>query len=134
MVNKIMKIILDTNFLIYCVKEKFDYVEKISGLINESYELVVPLRVIEELERLKIKADKGKDKDAADLALKILNMNIKNKEVKKIETKGKSVDESIISLAGEDNKNIVCTLDREMRFSLPRVILINKGKKLILTR
>jgi len=45
-----MKIILDTNFLIYCSKEKLDYVEEIGKFINENYELVVPVQVVEELE------------------------------------------------------------------------------------
>ena len=44
-----MKIILDTNFLIYCAKEKLDYVEAIHDLLNEDYELVVPEQVIDEL-------------------------------------------------------------------------------------
>ncbi len=69
------KIILDTNFLIYCAKEKLDYVEEISKLINEDYELVVPEKVIEELERLKIKTKKEKDKTASDLAIQILKTN-----------------------------------------------------------
>ena len=125
-----MEVILDTNFLIYCAKEKLDYVEELRDLINESYELVVPGQVIEELERLKIKAKKGKDKDASDLALKIL----KNNKIKKINPAGKSVDDAIVNLAKKDKKNIVCTLDREMRWNLGRVILISRGKKLILTR
>lgn len=125
-----MKIILDTNFLIYCTKEKMDYVEEIGNLIDENYEIVVPSQVIEELNRLKIKAKKGKDKTASDLALKIL----KSKNIKVVETKGKNVDDAIINLAEENKKNIVCTLDREMRWKLGRVILINKGRKLMLTR
>ena len=125
-----MKIILDTNFLIYCTKEKLDYVELISNLINENYDIVVPIKVIEELERLSIKAKKGKDKLAADLSLKILA----NNKIKKIKTSGKNVDDSIINLSKENKKNIVCTLDREMRHTLPRVILISKGNKLMLTR
>lgn len=125
-----MKIILDTNFLIYCTKEKLDYIEEIGDLIDENYEIVVPSQVIEELNRLKIKAKKGKDKSASDLALKIL----KSKNIKIIETVGKNVDNAIINLAEENKKNIVCTLDREMRFKLGRVILINKGRKLMLTR
>jgi rRNA-processing protein FCF1 len=125
-----MEVILDTNFLIYCAKEKLDYVEELRDLINENYELVVPGQVIEELERLKIKAKKGKDKDASDLALKIL----KNNKIKKINPSGKSVDDAIVNLAKKDKKNIVCTLDREMRWNLGRVILISRGKKLILTR
>ena len=125
-----MEVILDTNFLIYCAKEKLDYVDELRDLINENYELVVPEQVIEELERLKIKAKKGKDKNASDLALKIL----KNNQIKKINPVGKTVDDAIVNLAKKDKKNIVCTLDREMRWTLGRVILISRGKKLILTR
>ena len=125
-----MKIILDTNFLIYCAKEKFDYVEELGNLVNENYELVVPLKVVEQLERLKIKTKKGKDKIASDLALQLLEKN----KVKKVVTSGKNVDESILNLSKENKKNIVCTLDREMRWKLGRVILINRGKKLMLTR
>ena len=125
-----MKIILDTNFLIYCTKEKLDYVEEIGNLIDENYEIVIPSQVIEELKRLRITTKKGKDKTASDLALKIL----KSKNIKIIETVGKNVDNAIINLAEENKKNIVCTLDREMRFKLGRVILINKGRKLMLTR
>jgi hypothetical protein len=39
-----------------------------------------------------------------------------------------------MQLAQENSKNIVCTLDREMRWELGRVILVSRGKKLILTR
>jgi rRNA-processing protein FCF1 len=125
-----MKIILDTNFLIYCAKAKLDYVEEVGNIINEGFELVVPDQVIGELERLKIKAKKGKDKDACDLALKLL----KNNKVKVVKPVGKTVDNAMVNLANEDPKNIVCTLDREMRTTLGRVILVNRGKKLMLTR
>ena len=128
-----MKIILDTNFLIYCAREKLNYAEEIGNLINEGFELVVPLQVVKELKSLrndKLKKVKGRDKDAADLALQLLNIN----KVKEVEVEGKTVDEGIINLAEEDKKNIVATLDREMRGILGRVILINRGKKLMLTR
>lgn len=128
-----MKVILDTNFLIYCAKEKLDYVEALADLLNENYELVVPLQVINELEQLKndqLKKVSGKDKRAIDLALQLLEIN----KVKKVKVEGRTVDKGIINLASENSKNIVCTLDREMRHTLGRVILISKGKKLILTR
>ena len=128
-----MKIILDTNFVIYCAREKLDYFEEISTLVNEGHELVVPIQVINELEKLKndnFKKVSGKDKQAADLALQLLEIN----KVKILNPIGKTVDEVIIKLAEEDKKNIVCTLDREMRKILGRVILINKGKKLMLTK
>lgn len=128
-----MKIILDTNFLIYCAKNKFDYVEEIGNLINEGFELVVPMQVVNELEKLendKLKKVSGKDKLAIDLALQLLDFN----KVKKVKVSGKNVDEGIINLAKEDKKNIVATLDRDMRHILGRVILISKGQKLMLTR
>ena len=128
-----MKVILDTNFLIYCAKNKLDYVEEIGNLINEGFELVVPMQVVEEMKKLKDdkwKKVSGKDKDAIALALQLLEVN----NVKKVKVSGKSVDEGIVNLANENKKNIVCTLDREMRHNLPRVILINKFKKLMITR
>jgi len=128
-----MKIILDTNFLIYCAKNKLDYKEELKKMLNEDFELVVPMQVINELEKLKndkLRKVSGKDKDACNLAVQLLDFN----KVEKVKIKGKSVDEGIIILANEDKKNIVCTLDREMRKILGRVILISRGKKLILTR
>lgn len=128
-----MKVILDTNFLIYCAKEKLDYIEALKDLLNENYELVVPEQVIKELKKLKgdkLKKVSGKDKTGADLALQLLKVN----KIKKIKPIGKNVDEAIVNLAKKDKKNIVCTLDREMRHTLGRVILINRGKKLMLTK
>lgn len=128
-----MKIILDTNFLIYCAENKLDYIEQISNLINEGYELVVPTQVIDELKKLrddKLKKVSGKDKRACDLALQLLEVN----NIKKVKATGKSVDDAIINLSNEDKKNIVCTLDREMRHILGRVILVNSVRKLMLTR
>ena len=128
-----MKVILDTNFLIYCAKEKLDYIEALRDLLNENYELVVPEQVIKELKKLKgdkLKKVSGKDKSAADLALQLLEVN----KIKEIKPVGKNVDEAIVNLAKKDKKNIVCTLDREMRHTLGRVILINRGEKLMLTK
>jgi rRNA-processing protein FCF1 len=128
-----MKIILDTNFLIYCAKNKLDYPEEISRMLNEKYELVVPEQVVNELKKLKGDTRgkvSGKDKAAADLALQLLDVN----KVKKIKADGESVDSAIINLSKENRKNIVATLDREMRHILGRVMLLNRRKKLILTK
>jgi rRNA-processing protein FCF1 len=128
-----MKIILDTNFLIYCAKNKLDYIEEIKNLINEGFELVVPRQVINEINKLKedkFKKVSGKDKLACNLALQILEKN----KVKIVNLEGKTVDDAIINLALEDKKNIVCTLDREIRHTLGRVILINRFRRLMLTK
>jgi len=125
-----MEIILDTNFLVYCAKNKLDYFEEIYNLINEKYELVTLSNVIKELEKLKEKAKKYKDKISADLALQLIEKN----KIRKINFKEGNTDELIIKLSKKSKKNIVATLDREMRKILKRVILINKKNRLILTR
>lgn len=144
-----MKIILDTNFIIYCTKKKIDYVEEINNLINENFEIVVSEQVIEELHKVmnkkktkipflkrvpRFKKTTGKDKEAASLALQIIDKKLKSSEIKKVNSEGKTVDEALVNLAQENKKNIVCTLDREMRKKLGRVILINKEGRLILTK
>ena len=128
-----MLVILDTNFLIYCAENKLDYVEQISETVNEGYDLVVPLQVIKELKKLcddKLKKVSGRDKLACGLALQLLEVN----QIKKIEAKGRNVDEAIVNLANKNEKNIVCTLDKEMRQTLGRVILVNRFKRLMLTK
>ena len=62
-------------FLIYFAKNKLDYVEEIDNMFNENYELVVAEQVVKELMKLKENAKKGKDKQAADLALQLLKVN-----------------------------------------------------------
>jgi len=143
-----MKIILDTNFLIYCSKKKIDYVNDLSNLINDNYEIVIPKQVINELIRItqykkkkipllkrkpRFKKTTGRDKDAALLTLQIIDKKLKENELKEIFSKGENLDEVILKLANENPSNIVCTLDKEMRKRLRRVILLNKNGRLILT-
>lgn len=117
-----MKIILDTNFLLYCTKQKIDYIEEIDKLLSESYELVVPSVVIEELEKLK----EGK------VALQILEKNIKDNKVKVLETEGEA-DEVILNLAGK--KDIIATMDKELKNQLKgktRILSIRQKRKVAL--
>ena len=110
-----------------------DYIEELSNILNENYEIVVPEQVVEELKKLKgdkMKKVSGKDKKAADLALQILEKN----KIRKVKAEGHSVDEAIVNLSKENKKNIVCTLYREVRWKLGRVILISSGRKLMLTK
>lgn len=117
-------IILDTNFLVYCAKEKIDYKEEIRILVPGKYELVTLSQVIEELEKLKEKSKKYSDKQAADLALKLLKVN----QVKVIKGKGKYADEAIINAS---NDAIVATMDLGLTKYLEKAIIIRAKKKLV---
>lgn len=121
-----MKIILDTNFLIYCAKNKLDYKEEISNLLGRKCELVVPVQVVNELKRLREKAKKLRDREACDLALQLLKAN----KIKIARIKAKNADNAILNSAKGKKGNIVATLDRGMRKKLGRVILISRGKRL----
>jgi len=109
-----IKVILDTNFLVYCAKQKIDYKECIDSIMKEGYEMVVPFQVVLELEDLEKNAKKFSDRQAAKLAIKLLEAN----KIKIIKTKGKYADETILSLA---KGNIVATLDLVLREKLKRL-------------
>ena len=120
------KIILDTNFLIYCAENKVDYIEGISNLMTEGYELIVPSQVIQELEELSQKSSKFSDRTAAWLALKILKTN----NVKTVNSPGKHADEAIFNLLRLGS--IVATLDQTLRVKIGknnRIIVIKGIKK-----
>jgi rRNA-processing protein FCF1 len=85
-----MRVLLDTNFLLTCAKQKVDFASLIAEQIEEKLEWIVPEEVIAELEDLSTRKEmKGKDKDAAKLALvladkmsyELVRLNNKNVDV-----------------------------------------------------
>ena len=107
------QILLDTNFIITCIKQKIDFFDYLYG---EGYTIFVPEQVINELEKLK-----------QESALKLL----KNSKFKKIALKGKIVDNSIINYAKENPTLIVATLDRELQKKIRnRKMVIRDRRKL----
>ncbi len=85
-----MKVLLDTNFLLTCAKQKVDFAELIGEQVDEKIEWIVPEEVIAELTELsERKGMKGADKDAAKMALlladkmgyELVRINNKNVDV-----------------------------------------------------
>jgi rRNA-processing protein FCF1 len=81
-----MEILIDTNFVLTCVKQKIDFVSIANEKIGEEIKWIVPNEVVSELKELSSRAGlKGKDKDAAKLTLSLLDIakpeyiSIKNK-------------------------------------------------------
>ena len=119
-----MKIILDTNFLVYCAKQKIDYAEDIRSLVQGKYDLFTLDQVILELKDLMENSKKYTDRVAAGLALKLLEVN----DVKTVKGMAKSADKSIILLA---KGNIVATLDLALTRRLTKTIIIKGKRKLV---
>jgi len=121
-----IRVLLDTNFLIYCARQKIHYKEEIDILISQKHEVVVPSLVVEELKNLAETADKFSDRQAADLALKVLGAN----GISVVDLPGKNADEALIRASGSEG--IVATMDLELRKKLGWVIVIEGVKKLAL--
>lgn len=106
-------ILLDTNFILTCLKQKIDFFEEFYLVgIN----VIIPENVISEIEKLKKTA-----------ALKLLEQN----EFKKITLPGKNVDNAIVKFAKENPEIIIATLDQTMRKKIRNKKATIRNKKTI---
>ena len=103
--------LLDTNFILTCIKQKIDFFEELRFM---GFEIIIPDRVIDELKKLKQTS-----------ALKLLEKN----NFKKIILIGRDVDNSIINYAKKNPEIIIATLDKELSNKLKNRKIIIRGKK-----
>ena len=122
--NNYKKILLDTNFLLVPYQFRVDIFTQINRIMHFQYKIFVLDKSVEELKKV-IEGQKGKSKDAAKIALKLIA--IKNIGVIKAES-GKKTDEVIVELSRKDNY-IVATQDKDLKRSL-----INHGIEVIVLR
>ncbi|MBT3582717.1 PIN domain-containing protein [Candidatus Woesearchaeota archaeon] len=99
-----MKVIIDTNALIYAAKKKQD----LATVIDR--QILIPNLVIAELEKLTKTARKGADKAAAKLALQL----IKHKKWKIIKLEAGHTDKMILKYAKEHSCDIY-TFDKLLK-------------------
>jgi rRNA-processing protein FCF1 len=121
-----MEILLDTNFILTCVRQKIDFASLAEGMFDEKIGWIVPQEVLDEMGQLKDrKGMKIEDKNAAELGFEVLQ----NIEPKIINLKGKNpnVDIKIVNyLIGK--KIILATLDKGLKGRVNNKILTIKGK------
>jgi rRNA-processing protein FCF1 len=112
------EVILDTNFLLTPIKFKVDIFGEIERIMDVPYQLCIIDKTIDELDNI-IAKQKGKERDAAKLAKKILE----KKGIHIIKTdKLKNVDQILLERAREKSF-IVATQDMELKRRL-------KGRKI----
>ena len=108
-----MKVILDTNILIYSSRKSIDIKKAIKNLDIPKPEILVPTVVVKELENIRKSAKRGSDKDAAKLALKIIErIKFKVKDI------GKGHADQVIGSWAQKNKAVVVTNDAEFSIRL----------------
>ena len=117
------QVLLDTNFILSCVKNKIDFFNEIYLM---GYHILIPEQVIMEIEGILKSKQKLKEKDSAKLASILLKMN----RFKKINLNTRNVDNGIIQFAKQNPEVIIATLDRQLKNSLKKKnkILIIRGK------
>tara|TARA_B100000953_G_scaffold239877_1_gene201551 strand:+ start:106 stop:483 length:378 start_codon:yes stop_codon:yes gene_type:complete len=123
-----MKILVDTNVLIYSAKNRFDLFSELKRF--GASDILIPKKVVKELEQLSKTAGRGSDKKAAKLAIQIINYS----GLKLIEIDSGHTDDAIISYS-KLNNNLVLTNDSELKKRLTaeniKVLTLSNNKKLI---
>lgn len=121
-----MKILLDTNFILICVKEKIDFNSLANEKIDEEIKWLIPQDVLNELMNIKDKTGiKTSDKNAATLSLEILQ-NL-NSETIEIPEKNPNVDIKIVNYIMDKNI-ILATMDKNLKSRVKNKILTIRGK------
>ncbi len=116
------KALLDTNFILSCVRQKIDFFE---FLEHEGIEAWISKEILREISAISNSKSKGLVRKDAELALNIL----KNNSFRRVHTGGRTVDSGIIKFAKENPEVIVATLDAEIKRSVKNPKLIIRGKK-----
>lgn len=116
-----MEVILDTNFIISCIRKKIDFLEQLEG---QGFKVVVPREVFEELKDLKKRpGESHQDREAIDIAMKMFEQN----KVKKMKLGGYKVDDMLISYGKKGA--YIATLDNGIKRNIPNKVIINNSKK-----
>ena len=116
------KAVLDTNFILSCVKQKIDFLDEIQFM---GMEILIPEEVLKEIEKIRDSGKKLHFRENALLTLKILD----KKEFKKIKLGTQDVDKGLVNFAEKNKDVIIATLDREIKKKIKKSKLVIRGKK-----
>ena len=121
-----MKILLDTNFILTCAKEKIDFPSLADEIIDQKISWVVPQDVVNELGVLKDRVGmKVQDRDAAKLGFEMMQ-NL-DAEVVRLPGKNPNVDIKIVNyVMGKDI--VLASMDRDLKSRIDNKILTVRGK------
>lgn len=117
-----MEVILDSNFIISCIKRKINFLEDLENL---GFKVLLPKEVYQELKDLRLNVPHS-ERTAIDLSFDTLN----NKKIKKVRLGNKIVDEGLI----EKGKKgcYIATLDSGIKRAIPNRIVISEAKNSII--
>ncbi len=119
--NRVMEVLLDTNFIISCVLKRIDFIPELESM---GFRVVMRREVLEEMKDLR-KEDKTshRERQAIDVAFQLLEES----GVKKVKVGGKYVDDGLVKKANEGA--YIATLDRELKHKVANRVLIDNAKE-----
>jgi rRNA-processing protein FCF1 len=116
------KAILDTSFILTCVRQKIDFLEYLD---TNGFRILIPSEVINEIKSISESKKKLRFRGDALLALKL----IKNHSFEKVDLDSKNVDYGIVKFANKDMEIAVGTLDSEIKKKVNGSKIVIREKK-----
>ncbi|PIO08720.1 hypothetical protein COU59_00395 [Candidatus Pacearchaeota archaeon CG10_big_fil_rev_8_21_14_0_10_34_12] len=116
------KALLDSSFIITCVKQKIDFFEDLTML---GLRILIPQQVTAEIKKLSSRDENAK------LTLKVLENEKESFERLNLEKYGKTTDKKIINFANENRDVLVATLDKDIKQKIENGKIVIRGKKKI---
>ncbi len=113
--------VLDTNFILSCIRKKIDFFEEIPLM---GMKIIIPLQVMDELKKFS-RQGRGNLKQEAKFALSLLE----RKKFDRIDLYIKNVDNGLLKLAEKNKNYVIATLDREIKNKTKNPTLVIKGEK-----
>lgn len=125
-----MDILIDTNFILTCAKQRIDLFSQIKNLFGNE-RIIVPQQVLDELKNLSSKkALTVKERESAKLAIDMINSNL----TFIIDLKTKNVDQGIINYSNKNNIYLA-SLDKILKNNIKnskiKFLTIREKKRII---
>lgn len=118
------KVILDTNFILNCIRNKVDFYEE---FFNRGHSVLIAKEVVEEIKRLRDSSKALKFREEANLALKLIDSS----EHEVVNAPGRYVDIGLKNYLNEHPTVILATMDKALKKAVKnRKFVIRNKKKL----
>lgn len=122
-----MEILLDTNFIIACAREKIDFDSLANEIVDEPITWIVPKEVFAELENIKDSQNqKVSDRNAAKLGIDLIKTL--NPKIVELGGRNPNIDIRIVNYL-KDAQIVLATLDKALKSRVNNRILTVRGKK-----
>lgn len=115
------KAMLDTNFILTCMRQKIDFFRYLE---MEGFQILIPVQVIKELENIVGSNKKLYFRENAKLSLDLLKKN----NFMKIYLKTKNTDNGIVRFSKKNPGVTIGTLDREIKKKSGNDKIVIRGK------